>query len=103
MSLGPKLTHFKTYCCARWFSTSCSYLAIRVVKSKNKILFILSTEVDLSIVMDVAPDLKMGNVIPHRCIKDIQICFERPNKSIALVRTYQKLAALMVEWVATEK
>ena len=34
VSLGPKLTHFKTYCCARWFSTSCSYLAIKVVESK---------------------------------------------------------------------
>ena len=53
--------------------------------------------------MDVAPDLKLGNLKDHRCIKDIQICFERPNKSIALDRTYQKLAALMVEWVAAEK
>ena len=66
-------------------------------------MFILSTEVYLSIVMDVAPDLKLVNLIDHRCIKDIQICYERPNKSIVLVRTYQKLAALMVEWVATEK
>ena len=66
--------------------------------------FILSTEVYLRVVVYVAPNLNIcSNVVSLKKIQLHQQQQKLLKRMFFILISYQKLAALMVQWVATER